>query len=72
MFSLFDFYLSAINTQTAHITLGLCMKATFNPSLPHIQAFIEMFASLVFGSDGLANSAFHSGEFPRRVYNLFV
>lgn len=40
------------------------MKATFNPSLPHIQPFIEMFAALYVGLQGLMDSAFHSWAFP--------
>lgn len=51
------FFFFAINTRTA---FGFFMKATTNPSLPHFEPFIEMFASLVCGLAGLVDTAIHS------------
>lgn len=51
------FFVYAINTKTAHIAVGSFMNATSNPSLPHIQPFIEMFAS-----------RFRISEFPIHIF----
>lgn len=56
MFSLCHFSAFNTHTQKVHMDLAFFMKATRNPSLPHIQVFIEMFAGFACGPAGLVDS----------------